>query len=96
MINNDSSNEFTHLAKTQKGSSGSPIFLKGKNKVIGIHKEGSTMRQENYGDFISPIISLLTFDIMAKFHTIIFLSHALNHLLFDQYIFHCFHCHLVD
>ena len=65
-INNDSSNEFTHLAKTQKGSSGSPIFLKGNNKVIGIHKEGSTIKKENYGDFIAPIISILTFDIMLE------------------------------
>ena len=63
-IDDGSSNEFTHLAKTQKGSSGSPIFLKGNKKVIGIHKEGSIAKKENYGDFIAPIISILTFDIM--------------------------------
>ena len=34
-INN---NEFTHLASTEPGSSGSPIFLLDSNKVIGIHK----------------------------------------------------------
>ena len=60
-------NEFTHLAKTQKGSSGSPIFLKGNKKVIGIHKEGNPIMQENYGDFISPIVSILTNDIMNLF-----------------------------
>jgi len=61
-----SSYEFTHCAKTQKGSSGSPIFLKGNKKVIGIHKEGSFIKQENYGDFIAPIISILTCDIMIN------------------------------
>ena len=61
-----SSYEFTHCAKTQKGSSGSPIFLKGNKKVIGIHKEGSITKKENYGDFIAPIISILTCDIMLK------------------------------
>ena len=69
-INYENPNEFTHLAKTQKGSSGSPIFLKGNKKVIGIHKEGDQFLQENYGDFISPIISILTNDIMNRLNTI--------------------------
>ena len=49
--------EFSHNASTKGGSSGSPIFLKGITKVIGIHKGGSG--NENikikYGDFIWPI-----------------------------------------
>ena len=67
-INYGSPNEFTHLAKTQKGSSGSPIFLKGNKKVIGIHKEGDKFMQENYGDFIAPIISILTNEFMNIFN----------------------------
>ena len=67
-ISYESPNEFVHLAKTQKGSSGSPIFLKGNKKVIGIHKEGNPIMQENYGDFIAPIISILTADIMNIFN----------------------------
>ena len=63
-ISNENPNEFTHLAKTQEGSSGSPIFLKGNKKVIGIHKEGNPIMLENYGDFIAPIISILINDIM--------------------------------
>ena len=47
--------EFAHLASTEQGSSGSPIFLKHSSKVIGIHKMGGT--SQNYGDFIGPIIS---------------------------------------
>ena len=67
-LNYNSPNEFIHLAKTQKGSSGSPIFLKGNKKVIGIHKEGDPIIQENYGDFIAPIISTLIYDIMNLFN----------------------------
>ena len=33
--------EFTHLANTEEGSSGSPIFLENSIDVIGIHKQGS-------------------------------------------------------
>ena len=47
--------EFTHLASTLEGSSGSPIFLKNQRKIIGIHKCCSTEEEENYGDFIKPI-----------------------------------------
>ena len=67
-ISYNSPNEFVHLAKTQKGSSGSPIFLRGNKRVIGIHKEGNQIIKENYGDFIAPIISILTYDIMNIFN----------------------------
>jgi len=56
-----SSNEFAHDAGTQEGSSGSPIFLKCTTKVMGIHKGGIDIKnqniKENYGDFIWPIFS---------------------------------------
>ena len=55
-INEDS---FTHLASTEYGSSGSPIFLKDSLKIIGIHKKRSIDKEENYGDFISPIFKIL-------------------------------------
>ena len=48
-------NEFTHLAFTEQGSSGSPIFLKNSSKVIGINKIGNT--SQNYGFFIGPIFN---------------------------------------
>ena len=49
--------EFTHLATTDFGSSGSPIFLKGTKKVIGIHSSGvpDTTNPRNFGNFIGPI-----------------------------------------
>ena len=63
-INN---NEIIHLASTEEGSSGSPIFIKDSIKVIGIHKGGKKDKTENYGDFIGPIynffINLLKFKI---------------------------------
>ena len=51
--------EFAHNSSTEKGSSGSPIFLKGTTKVIGIHKwsGGPSSALENYGDFLWPILS---------------------------------------
>ena len=51
--------EFAHNAKTDKGSSGSPIFLKGTTKVIGIHKSGIKLKNANekFGDFIYPIFT---------------------------------------
>ena len=58
--------EFTHLASTLKGSSGSPIFLENSIDVIGIHKEGSTIKLENYGDFIYPAINIIKEDIRKK------------------------------
>ena len=46
--------EFSHLASTLHGSSGSPIFLKIDTvKIIGIHKSGGGLK--NFGDFIGPI-----------------------------------------
>mgnify|MGYP002624576823 CR=1 FL=1 len=51
--------EFTHTASTLAGSSGSPIILKNSKKIIGIHKNRSINKQENYGDFLYPIIKLL-------------------------------------
>ena len=38
--------EFTHLANTEQGSSGSPIFLENSIHVIGIHKEGNIKKQK--------------------------------------------------
>ena len=60
-INN---NEFTHIASTLKGSSGSPIFLENSMKVIGIHKECSISKPENYGDFIYHAINIVKEDII--------------------------------
>ena len=60
-INN---NEFTHLASTDTGSSGSPIFLEKSIKVIGIHKQSHKYKKENYADFIYPAISLIKMDII--------------------------------
>jgi len=59
-------NEFTHLANTEKGSSGSPIFLENSIYVIGIHKEGNKDKTENYGDFIYPAIKIIENDIREK------------------------------
>ena len=58
--------EFTHLASTEHGSSGSPIFLKNSINVIGIHKEGNRNKTENYGDFIYPIFDIIKKDIREK------------------------------
>ena len=56
-INN---NEFTHLASTTKGSSGSPILLKDTTEIIWIHKQGNTKtRKENYGTLINSIIEFI-------------------------------------
>ena len=58
--------EFTHLANTEYGSSGSPIFLKDSTDVIGIHKQGNIKKTENYGDFIYPVINIIKEDIQKK------------------------------
>ena len=47
--------EFTHVASTKLGSSGSPIFLKGTEEVIGIHKSSDERGLNNFGDCIGPI-----------------------------------------
>ena len=49
--------EFSHLASTESGSSGSPIFLKSKTEVIGIHQGGDNYNSKNYGFFIGPIFN---------------------------------------
>ena len=54
-INNMKNFTFSHSASTEPGSSGSPVFLKGTRKVIGIHKSSSIYFPENYGNFIGPI-----------------------------------------
>ena len=57
--------EFSHLANTKHGSSGSPIFLKNRKRVIGIHKAGIENR-ENFGDFIYPVIKKIKKNIRKK------------------------------
>ena len=42
----------THTCSTENGSSGSPILNLENNKVIGIHKEGSTVFNFNLGTFL--------------------------------------------
>jgi hypothetical protein len=58
--------EFTHLANTEYGSSGSPIFLINSERVIGIHKESNRDQTKNYGDFIYPVIDIIKNDIKMK------------------------------
>ena len=58
--------EFSHLASTNCGSSGSPIFLFNSSKVLGIHKAGKNDNTENYGDFIGPIYNFLKNDIRLR------------------------------
>ena len=53
-------NEITHLASTELGSSGSPIFLKDTIKVIGIHKSGNKDNSENYANLIGPIFNFFS------------------------------------
>ena len=56
--------EFLHDASTCNGSSGGPIFIKGINKVIGIHKEGYEKEKKaiNFGDYIFPVLEKLKND----------------------------------
>ena len=49
--------QFSHSASTEKGSSGSPVFLKDSYEVIGIHKSGVSDNSENYGNFIGPVFN---------------------------------------
>ena len=44
--------DVTHTCSTENGSSGSPILNLENNKVIGIHKEGSTIFNFNLGTFL--------------------------------------------
>ena len=50
---------FSYNASTLSGSSGSPIALFGKEKVIGIHKGGNEDKSKNYGDLIVPINAII-------------------------------------
>ena len=54
--------ELIYTASTNKGSSGSPIFLENSKNVIGIHKEGNSTENENYGSLLNPIIQSLQKD----------------------------------
>ena len=57
--------EFTHLASTEQGESGSPIFV---NKcILGIHKESNKRNLENYGDFIYPAINIIKEDLRNRY-----------------------------
>ena len=58
--------EFTHLASTKKGSSGSPIFMEKSGLVLGIHKQRNNKGNENYGDFIYPAIKIIKKDLGDK------------------------------
>ena len=51
--------KFSHLATTKNGASGSPIFLEGTIKVVGIDKRDNKINNESYGNFIYPIIESL-------------------------------------
>lgn len=57
---------FSYNASTDKGSSGSPIFLENTSLVIGLHRRGflnkERIREKNYGNFIGPIIRSLMDD----------------------------------
>ena len=66
IIKNINKHEFTHLANTEKESSGSPIFLENSIYVIGIHREGNIDKTENYGDFIYPAINKIKIDVKKK------------------------------
>ena len=51
--------EIIYDASTDRGSSGSPIFLEDTSQVIGIHKGGYKIRKENYGTKLLSILQLL-------------------------------------
>ena len=57
---------FAHLANTIEGSSGSPIFLENKIRVIGIHKGSDRKGTRNYADFIYPAINVVKNDLSTK------------------------------
>ena len=65
IIENINKYEFSHSSNTVKGSSGSPIFLKNSNQVIGVHKT-HVGNMENFGDFIYPVINIIEEDIRKK------------------------------
>jgi hypothetical protein len=51
--------EIIYDASTKSGSSGSQILIKNTTEVIGIHKQGSNKKKENYGTLINSIIQIL-------------------------------------
>ena len=53
--------EIIYDASTQSGSSGSPILLKDTTEIIGIHKQGSNYKKENYGTLIYSFIQILNY-----------------------------------
>jgi V8-like Glu-specific endopeptidase len=56
MENEDEEYNFSHFCCTERGSSGSPIINLLNNKIIGIHKQGSSKLQKNFGTFLkNPI-----------------------------------------
>ena len=65
-VTNINKYQITHLANTDQGSSGSPIFLEKNVRVIGIHKGSNVEKTENYGDIIYPAIDEITSDIEKK------------------------------
>ena len=58
-INAKNNYEFFHNANTKGGSSGSPIFLDGEIRVLGIHRGGSKKEKQNLGCFIGPAINYM-------------------------------------
>jgi len=56
-INDNNKYEFFHNANTKGGSSGSPIFLEGEIRVLGIHRGGT--KKKNLGCFIGPAINYM-------------------------------------
>ena len=55
-INSFDNYKIKHLVSTHHGSSGSPILLQNNFKIIGIHKAGSKINNENIGIFIKDIL----------------------------------------
>ena len=52
IINNIDKFDISHYCCSEVGSSGSPIINLLNNKIIGIHKEGSSHFQINYGTYL--------------------------------------------
>ena len=58
-FNSENVSMFYHDADTERGSSGSPIILKGTEKVIGIHKGAYKKNNSNIGIYIRTIIDVV-------------------------------------
>ena len=58
-LNKDNANIFYHTASTTVGSSGSPIILKGEDKVLAIHRGALKGQNKNIGIFIKDIIDIM-------------------------------------